>query len=92
LEKRIKITVRGFVQGIGFRFFTKRMADEFGIKGFVENMYNGDVEAEAQATPDLLNDFVSELKIGPRGSAITSVFVDEIPMSEEIQDEDFIIL
>ncbi|MFZ1320039.1 MAG: acylphosphatase [Ignavibacteria bacterium] len=92
MEKRIKITVRGFVQGVGFRFFTQRMANEFEIKGFVKNMYNGDVEAEAQATPDHLNDFVSELKIGPRGSKITSVFVDEIPMSDEVQEEDFIIL
>ncbi|MBS1518954.1 MAG: acylphosphatase [Bacteroidetes bacterium] len=80
MEKRIKITIRGFVQGIGFRFFTLSMANEFGIKGFVKNLYNGDVEAEAQSTPGLLNDFVSELKIGPRGSSITSVFVEEIPM------------
>lgn len=90
MEKRIRITVRGYVQGVGFRFFTQRMANEFGIKGFVKNMYNGDVEAEAQATHDLLNDFVSELKIGPRGSKITSVFAEEIPLIYE--EEEFIIL
>ena len=90
MEKRIKITVRGFVQGVGFRFFTKRIADEFGIKGLVKNLYNGDVEVEAQADHGLLNDFVNELKIGPRGSSVTSVFADEIPLVNE--EKEFIIL
>lgn len=56
------------------------MAEEFDITGFVKNMVNGDVEAEAQAVPDQLNDFVSELKIGPRGSSITSITAEEIPV------------
>lgn len=38
------LTIKGVVQGVCFRKITKRHADQLGIKGYVCNLRNGDVE------------------------------------------------
>ncbi len=89
MEKRIKITVKGFVQGVGFRYFTYKKAKEYGITGYVKNLFNGDVEAVAQGKSGLVNDFLNELKMGPSGSYVKSVKSEDIPL--QINETDFII-
>jgi acylphosphatase len=65
--------VRGRVQGVGFRFFTARVARSLGLAGFVRNLPNGDVEVEADGTPDALRDFEQQLNSGPAFSDVTHV-------------------
>jgi len=89
LEKRIKITVKGFVQGVGFRYFAYKKAKEYGITGYVKNLFNGDVEAEAQGKSGLIIDFLRELQIGPSGSFVKSVKSEDIQL--QINETDFVI-
>ena len=42
--KTCKIIVSGIVQGVGFRYFTFRLAEEYNLKGWVRNNLNGTVE------------------------------------------------
>ncbi|BFN37374.1 acylphosphatase [Fidelibacter multiformis] len=60
-----KYVLTGRVQGVGFRWFTKRLADEFGIKGFVRNQFNGSVLVVAQGSHDRLEPFERLLAEGP---------------------------
>lgn len=46
--KNYKIIVFGTVQGVGFRYTTKAIADNMGIKGIVRNQSDGTVYIEAQ--------------------------------------------
>ncbi|BDU51010.1 acylphosphatase [Haliovirga abyssi] len=39
-----RLIVKGRVQGVGFRYFTEILASEYGAKGYVKNLFNGDVE------------------------------------------------
>lgn len=48
------ITVKGEVQGVFYRKFTKEKAIELDIKGWVKNAYNGDVEIFAQGNADAI--------------------------------------
>ena len=57
--KTIKLEVYGLVQGVGFRFMTKKLADELGVKGIVMNRNDGSVYIEAQADPMTLQQFIS---------------------------------
>jgi len=41
METRAKIIVKGIVQGVGFRPFIHRLANEFGLKGWVKNTTSG---------------------------------------------------
>nr|WP_290034159.1 acylphosphatase [Ligilactobacillus cholophilus] len=66
--KCIKMEVYGLVQGVGFRFSTKQLADSLGIKGIVMNRNDGSVYIEAEGTPLLLQEFIDKVKLSPSPS------------------------
>lgn len=70
---RKKIHVKGLVQGVGFRPFVYRLANELKIKGNVENRNDG-VHIIAVASPQLINDFIARLQSeAPVASNIESI-------------------
>ena len=73
------IKILGKVQGVGFRFYTHKKAQELGVKGFVKNMRDGSVYVEAQATPAIMSEFVSWLHQGPPWARVDDVLVQEMP-------------
>lgn len=68
--KRYKIRVNGLVQGVGFRYYTLRIAEQFGATGFVKNNFDGSVSAEIQIREDLMNRLIEEIKRGPSHSHV----------------------
>lgn len=62
----VHIIVQGLVQGVGFRYFVLRYASKLGLNGYVRNLYSGDVEIEAEGERGLIEEFIKEIKIGPR--------------------------
>jgi acylphosphatase len=69
------IIVTGLVQGVGFRYFVHRQASRLGVSGYVRNLYNGEVEIEAEGDKDVLEILIRELRIGPRAAHVTDVKV-----------------
>ena len=64
--KAVKIIVKGLVQGVGFRYTTKMLADELKIKGKVVNMTDGSVYIEAQSTDEAsLEQFIAGVESSP---------------------------
>lgn len=66
--KRATWFVRGRVQGVGFRWWTRARALELGLVGHARNMDDGRVEVLAQGPPDLL-DRMGELLEEPVSTA-----------------------
>ncbi|ANZ62181.1 acylphosphatase [Secundilactobacillus paracollinoides] len=64
------ISVVGRVQGVGFRWSTKRMADELNVTGWVKNERDGTVSVLAQADSETLATFVAGLKRSPSPYAV----------------------
>jgi acylphosphatase len=62
----VEVEVRGRVQGVGFRYFTKGLADRLGVAGEVWNRRDGGVGILA-GHPDeaVLAQFVEGLRNGP---------------------------
>jgi acylphosphatase len=73
--------VRGRVQGVGYRYFVKGIAERLGVVGFVRNLPSGDVEVVAEADGVTLNLLKEELERGPRMSRVTEVTATEVPVS-----------
>lgn len=65
---KAKMVVTGRVQGVGFRYMTKMVADKLHITGIVENMDSGQVYIEASGTPENLDDFIKMVKVSPSPS------------------------
>ena len=73
------VIISGRVQGVGFRYFTKKSAESLGVSGWVKNLRSGDVEAVLQGSSESVDEMMNRLEAGP-----TTARVDEI---KELEDE-----
>lgn len=55
----------GRVQGVGFRFQACRIAQGLGLTGYVQNLWDGRVELEAQGEERVIWDMVTALHKQP---------------------------
>ena len=62
---RLDATVRGGVQGVGYRVFALREAGALGLDGFVANMADGSVRVVAEGLRSDLEALVTLLEAGP---------------------------
>ena len=74
--KTAHIRVRGLVQGVGFRFFVRRLAHSIGINGWVRNCPDGSVEIMAEGEDGLVNDFIKAVRVGPSFGNVKEMSVD----------------
>ncbi len=70
-------TVRGVVQGVGFRMFVLREATALGLIGTVRNTRDDSVEVVAAGTLESLEQLEQRLLTGPPMSDVQSVEADE---------------
>jgi acylphosphatase len=82
------ILVRGLVQGVGYRYFAFRTARQLGLVGWVKNLPDGSVEIEAEGDNSAIDEYIRELKVGPRSSVVRGVDVDRIEVSGKYSDFD----
>lgn len=83
---RLHALVSGLVQGVGFRYFVRDKAQTLGAAGWVRNLHNGNVELIVEAERAKLDELVTELKLGPRGSAVSNVEVEWGEATAEFSD------
>ena len=62
--------IQGRVQGVGFRWFVSREAGELGLRGWVRNTEDGDVEVVAAGEQEDIAELRSTLRRGPRGARV----------------------
>jgi acylphosphatase len=73
MQVGIHIIARGIVQGVGFRYFVFHLAAKFDLGGFVANLPNGDVEIEVEGDRSLIEEFIKEVKVGPRAAYVSDL-------------------
>jgi acylphosphatase len=71
---------------VGFRSFTEAHAQRRGVTGYVRNVPTGEVEVVAEGDRQLLEEFLSELRRGPRGARVDDVIVGWEPLRDEFTD------
>jgi acylphosphatase len=83
---QLHAVVRGIVQGVGFRDFAQRRAQEIGLKGWVRNLQDNTVEVTAEGSGDQLLKFLSALREGPRAARVSGVDVTWHPAHSGFSD------
>lgn len=80
----LRVFVKGVVQGVGFRAYTKRIAESYGLSGFVKNLEDGRVEVFVQGDEEVVWAFLKDLWKGPRSAVVSSMeVIKEVVRHEE---------
>jgi len=80
VKKAINLNVYGKVQGVGFRFYTHKIAKELEILGFVKNMPDGSVYIEAEGEPENLEQFINWCEMGPSWARVVKIDRQNVPV------------
>jgi acylphosphatase len=60
--ERRRVRYAGRVQGVGFRFTARRLAQGFAVTGYVRNEPDGRVEVVAEGEPETIDAFLHEIQ------------------------------
>ena len=80
---RVHVFVTGRVQGVGFRAFVCRQAEQQGLTGWVRNVVDGRVESEVQGPRAVVSNFLRDVERGPTLSSVTQIEIDWVSPGQE---------
>lgn len=70
------------MQGVFYRATAKDVADLLGIKGWVKNLPDDNVEIRATGSEEILQKFIAWCKQGPPKATVDEVVVEELDLQE----------
>ena len=79
MTERLDAIVRGYVQGVGFRYFVVRHAMQLGLTGWTSNEPDGSVRVVAEGSPAALDELLGDLHAGPAGARVDRVDANRQP-------------
>lgn len=74
------LKIQGYVQGVGFRYWTYRLARTLRLTGIVANEPDGSVLVFVEGPESVLDGFIGEVKVGCPGSVVKNVEVRTVPV------------
>jgi len=72
-EARLHAVVRGYVQGVNFRYYATRTARRLGLSGWVANRRDGAVETTAEGRRSDLDQYLEFLHQGSPSASVQTV-------------------
>jgi acylphosphatase len=67
------VTVRGRVQGVGYRYFVEREAQSLDIEGWVRNRRDGSVEAVFAGSVEAVKAVIAACRRGPSSARVEAL-------------------
>ena len=74
--KAVHLTVTGYVQGVCFRYYTNKKANDLGLTGYVRNKGSNKVEVVAEGKEEPLKELVEFCKQGPSSAVVTDIKIN----------------
>jgi acylphosphatase len=68
-----QVTIRGRVQGVGFRYWVEHQAMARGLEGWVRNRRDGSVEALFAGPADAVSEMIAVCRRGPPSARVEAV-------------------
>lgn len=79
MTKILRAVIKGRVQGVGYRAWTLRRAQELGLLGWVRNRRDGSVEAVFKGDEDKVVQMLEDCWQGPRSAVVSEVVATAVP-------------
>ena len=76
-----RFLISGRVQAVGFRWFAETVAAREGLHGWVRNLPDGRVEAQAEGDTEAVDRFERAMRQGPSSARVERVEVDHVEPS-----------
>ena len=67
-----QVTIRGRVQGVGYRYWVEQQARAHGLEGWVRNRRDGSVEALFAGPEDVVSNMVASCRRGPSSARVAT--------------------
>jgi acylphosphatase len=84
--KRVRVVVAGRVQGVFFRDSARQEAERLGVRGWVQNLPDGTVEAVFEGAPARVDGLVAWCHQGPERAQVEEVLArEEEPTGEFLE-------
>jgi acylphosphatase len=68
-----QVTIRGRVQGVGYRYWVEQQAIAHSLEGWVRNRRDGSVEALFSGPEDVVSNMVASCRRGPSSARVDAV-------------------
>lgn len=72
-ERSVHVRIEGLVQGVGYRAWVARTADQLSLAGFVRNRADGSVEAAFSGPASAVDEMLTLLEVGPPAAEVSRV-------------------
>jgi acylphosphatase len=72
-RRAVRLTIRGRVQGVGYRFWASQVAQDLGLDGWVRNRFDGSVELLAAGSPSAIEALVEACRAGPAAAIVSAI-------------------
>ncbi|TIL66774.1 acylphosphatase [Mesorhizobium sp.] len=82
-RKAVRVRLRGRVQGVSFRVWTRTEAERLGLSGWVRNEEDGSVTALIVGADGAVSTMLDRLWKGPTGASVSSVTSQDVDAGQE---------
>jgi acylphosphatase len=86
MKKRVRVTVKGIVQGVSFRYYTVQKAMQHNVRGWVKNLANGDVQGCFEGEERDVKALVDWCRMGPPLASVDDVIEENEEYKGEFRD------
>ena len=83
---QVHVVISGRVQGVWYRASTKQKAEELGLRGWVKNTQEGNVEAVFEGSEAAIDEMIAWCWKGPALAHVTNVNVIEKHQGNQYSD------
>jgi acylphosphatase len=82
----MELVVEGLVQGVGFRAFAQRRAQDRGLTGYAVNLRDGRVRIRVEGDREAIAAYVRDLEGGPPLARVERVSATQLPYTGQYRD------
>ncbi len=82
-RKAVRVRLRGRVQGVSFRVWTRTEAERLGLSGWFRNEEDGSVTALIVGAEGAVSTMLDRLWKGPTGASVSSVTSQDVDAGQE---------